>query len=372
MKRKLHKALLVGLAAAGMFVTTAAPAVVLGAAQLSPDSGVISSADSAPLTQSDYGPGYYTPGVTLGGLLTQYKSLTEAQKEFLNKIKPLAIEGWTKYKVLPSITGAQAIIESTWGTSGLVTKANNLFGIKGTYNGQSVEMPTQEYVNGEYVTVNAQFRKYPSWEASVLDHGAFLNDNSRYASLLGDKDYSSVAKKLQAAGYATSPTYASSLISIIESDGLHAWDTEALEVNNYNVIEINYAAGYGVDAYDSSGKQIGDSNAKFLSGTRWKAFGIVMLAGEPMYKVSDTEYIPMKYTQFNKAITINYAAGYGVLAFDNDGNTIADSNAKFKTGTAWKWFDTRELDGKVQFRVSDTEWIPAEYTIGGGYVPKTS
>lgn len=371
MKHKLRKTLLVGLATVGMLATTTSPAIVLGVTQSSANTSFVNAEATTPLAPSDFGPGYYTPGVTLGNLLTQYKSLTEAQKEFLSKIKTGAIEGWTKYKVLPSITGAQAILESTWGTSGLTTKANNLFGIKGTYNGQSVEMATEEYVNGEYVTVNAQFRKYPSWEASILDHGAFLNENSRYASLIGDKSYSSVAKKLQAAGYATSPTYASSLISIIESEGLHAWDTEALEANNYNVIEINYTAGYGVDAYDSSGKQIGDSNAKFLSGTRWKAFGIVMLAGEPMYKVSDTEYIPMKYTQFNKAITINYAAGYGVLAFNDAGNTISGSNTKFKTGTAWKWFDSRELDGKVQFRVSDTEWIPAEYTIGGGYVPKT-
>ncbi|MGA4563348.1 glucosaminidase domain-containing protein, partial [Uniformispora flossi] len=34
-------------------------------------------------------------------------------------------------RVLPSVITAQAIHESNWGKSGLATRANNLFGIKG-------------------------------------------------------------------------------------------------------------------------------------------------------------------------------------------------------------------------------------------------
>ena len=34
-------------------------------------------------------------------------------------------------------------------------------------------VPTQEYVNGDYITVNAAFRKYASWNDSVVDHAKF-------------------------------------------------------------------------------------------------------------------------------------------------------------------------------------------------------
>ena len=46
---------------------------------------------------------------------------------------------------------AQATVESAWGQSGLAQEPNNnLFGIKGSYNGQSVNMNTGEYGNGGY------------------------------------------------------------------------------------------------------------------------------------------------------------------------------------------------------------------------------
>lgn len=48
-------------------------------------------------------------------------------------------------------------------------------------------MPTTEYLNGEDVTIEATFRKYPDWATSIVDHGAFLNQNSRYRNLLGVK-----------------------------------------------------------------------------------------------------------------------------------------------------------------------------------------
>jgi flagellum-specific peptidoglycan hydrolase FlgJ len=51
--------------------------------------------------------------------------------EFIEKIAPAAVADFKTSKVLPSLTIAQAIIESAWGESGLTQKANNLIGIKG-------------------------------------------------------------------------------------------------------------------------------------------------------------------------------------------------------------------------------------------------
>ena len=151
-----------------------------------------------------------------------------SQEEFLNQIKAGAISGWNKYQVLPSVTAAQAILESGWGQSQLATQGNNLFGIKGSYQGQSIYFPTQEWNGSQYITIQDAFRKYPNWSASVEDHGAFLVENPRYSNLIGVTDYRRVTSLLQQDGYATAPTYASSLISIIEYNKLHEWDQEAI------------------------------------------------------------------------------------------------------------------------------------------------
>ncbi|AYG38035.1 cell wall hydrolase [Lactiplantibacillus pentosus] len=151
-----------------------------------------------------------------------------SQEIFLSQIKAGAVSGWNKYQVLPSVTAAQAILESGWGRSQLATAGNNLFGIKGSYQGQSIYFPTQEWNGSQYITIQDAFRKYPNWSASVEDHGAFLVENPRYSNLLGVTDYRRVASLLQQDGYATAPTYASSLISIIEYNQLHQLDQEVL------------------------------------------------------------------------------------------------------------------------------------------------
>lgn len=154
--------------------------------------------------------------------------------QFLEKIKPLVIADMKTSGILASLTAAQAFIESNKGNSGLTQKANNLFGIKGTYNGQSVKMSTKEYINSQYVTVAADFRKYPSWAESIADHSSLFNRLSRYANLRGCTDYRLACKYVREDGYATSPTYTSTLIKCIEQYRLYEWDTEGF-VNPYPV-----------------------------------------------------------------------------------------------------------------------------------------
>ena len=126
--------------------------------------------------------------------------------------------------ILASLTIAQAILESGWGKSGLTVQANNLFGIKGTYNGQGVTMKTQEWNGAEYVTVDATFRKYPSWAESVADHSDLFNRLDRYKNLRGLKDYKLACQYVREDGYATDPNYSAKLVSLIETYGLTAWD----------------------------------------------------------------------------------------------------------------------------------------------------
>ena len=147
---------------------------------------------------------------------------------FLAILRPYALRDMKSSGILASLTAAQAFIESNKGNSGLTQKANNLFGIKGTYNGQSVTMPTTEYYNGVPCKVKAAFRKYPSWQESVNDHSAMFNRMNRYANLRGCTDYVQACRNIAADGYATSPTYAQTLINCIRKYDLQAWDEHVL------------------------------------------------------------------------------------------------------------------------------------------------
>ena len=174
--------------------------------------------------------------------------------EFLAKIKDDVIADMQNTGILASLTAAQAFIESNKGNSGLTQKANNLFGIKGTYNGQSVTMKTKEYVNGKYVVVDAQFRKYPSWRDSIEDHSFLFLRLKRYSNLIHERDYKEACRKVQADGYATSLSYALTLINIIEKYKLYEWDTEevmvdseldaALEVIAHRIISGTFGVGH--------------------------------------------------------------------------------------------------------------------------------
>ena len=93
-----------------------------------------------------------------------------SDKQFLEILKPYVLQDMQQTGILASLTAAQAFIESNKGNSGLTQKANNLFGIKGEYNGQYVRMLTTEYYNGVKQRVYANFRKYPSWQESIADH----------------------------------------------------------------------------------------------------------------------------------------------------------------------------------------------------------
>ncbi|CCI82066.1 glycoside hydrolase family 73 protein [Lactobacillus hominis] len=331
---------------------------------------------------SSIGPGYYSsnagfqniaqPSIFMSFYMASY------QTNFLNQIKAGALASKAK-GVLPSITAAQAIIESGWGTSKLSTLGNNLFGIKGSYNGQSITFPTSEYAPGRgYYTINAAFRKYPSWSASVEDHANFFIDNPRYHNILGKTDYHEVARLIQQDGYATAPNYAAQLINAIDTYGLAAWDHEAggsavastpvgTVPEPEQIAQIVYKPGYGVLAFQNTGKSIAGSNYKFKDGTRWKVVNTKVINGEEMYLVGNNTYIPKKYTSHydNGIITIHYQPNYGVNALHADGTQVQGSNKVFKTGTRWNVKYTRVINGEICYLVGNDEYIPKKYTQWG-------
>lgn len=150
-------------------------------------------------------------------------------QSFLNKFKDFCIKDMKQSGILASLTGAQGFIESSKGNSGLTTKANNLFGIKGKYNGQSVTMMTTEYYAGVKTRVPQAFRKYPSWQESVNDHSAMFNRLSWYENLRNCQDYEEACLNVKKDGYATAPDYTSTLMNPIRKYQLWMWDYEVLK-----------------------------------------------------------------------------------------------------------------------------------------------
>lgn len=147
-------------------------------------------------------------------------------ESFLNKIHDDVIADMKETKILASLTAAQALIESNKGNSGLTRECNNLFGIKGSYQGQYGEFWTTEYVNGVAVRVKAKFRKYPDWISSIHDHSALFTNSKRYKNLVGCTDYVKACTNVKNDGYATSPSYTQTLIKTINTYKLYLWDQE--------------------------------------------------------------------------------------------------------------------------------------------------
>ncbi len=154
--------------------------------------------------------------------------LSAQRQAFIDEIAPGAIDGYREYGILPSLTIAQAILESNWGKSHI---ENNLFGMKAGqgWKGKVVYRKTKEYTGGKWITVTAAFRAYDSFADSVKDHSRLLASLSRYRAVLTAADYKEAAMRVWQGGYATDPNYPAKLVKIIEAYGLDKYDQQAKE-----------------------------------------------------------------------------------------------------------------------------------------------
>ena len=144
--------------------------------------------------------------------------------EYIRQYASLAVDQMKRHKIPASITLAQGLLESGAGTSELARKSNNHFGIKCHSNWRGRRVYHDDDARGEC------FRAYAHPRDSYEDHSLFLRQGSRYAFLfnLQITDYRGWAKGLKRAGYATDPSYANRLITIIEDYELYKYDSEGL------------------------------------------------------------------------------------------------------------------------------------------------
>lgn len=148
-------------------------------------------------------------------------------ENFIKTLGPYAQEIYRETNLLPSISLAQAILESDWGKSDLAKQNHNLYGIKGTVH--DPYFLTQEFTGTEYIMIKAPFRKYNHVKESMWDHAFLIKDgpswnSNHYAEVIKADNYVDAAYALQEAGYATDPNYAKKVVNLIEELRLYAWD----------------------------------------------------------------------------------------------------------------------------------------------------
>jgi LysM repeat protein len=156
------------------------------------------------------------------------KDITAQKSEdivtYINVYRELAVSEMQRSGIPASIILAQGIHETEAGTSELVRKSNNHFGIKckDTWTGSVVYHDDDE--RGEC------FRSYNNPEDSYKDHSDFLHSSPRYAFLfkIDPTDYQSWAYGLKKAGYATNIRYSQILIKLIEDYNLQQYTLIAL------------------------------------------------------------------------------------------------------------------------------------------------
>jgi hypothetical protein len=156
-------------------------------------------------------------------------------QDFLSFAIPLAQQSQRDTSVPASVTLAQAAWETGRGRSP-IGQANNFFGIKaagaadedvniGSIATGWIWAWTREWEGNRYVDRRERFRTYRTMADSFRDHGVLLATTPRYADAMrAVDDPREFARRVAAAGYATSPTYAADLISLMDAEDLYKYD----------------------------------------------------------------------------------------------------------------------------------------------------
>lgn len=164
-------------------------------------------------------------------------SVSTQTQTFIETIGEDAQKLGQEYDVFASVMIAQAILESGSGTSGLsVAPYYNLFGIKGSYNGNAITMATQEDGgDGKLYTIQSAFRVYPNYAASLGDYvelirGGISGLESYYQDVWRSKakNYLRAAEQLTGK-YATDTSYHRKLASLISVYHLTQYDKQLVE-----------------------------------------------------------------------------------------------------------------------------------------------
>ena len=295
-----------------------------------------------------------------GTQASSLKSLSEA--DTIKKVGSLFTADMKKSGILASVSLAQFILESGYGKSELAQNANNIFGMKkslsgntwagSTWDGKSIytKKTQEDDGTGKLYTITADFRKYPCIEDSIGDHSAYLlgaknGSKLRYDGLKGCKDYKKAVQIIKDGGYATSTTYVSKLINIIERWNLTQYDSGSAAADTvewYRVRKTWADAKSQKGAFkifdnakkcadENPGYSVFDDNGKVVYTGKGTASSLPYLV-----KVSITDLNIRKGPGTNYAKTGKYT-GIGIFTIveEQSGKGSTAGWGRLKSGAGW-------------------------------------
>jgi len=150
------------------------------------------------------------------------------KEDFLNKVVQPIRNVNLEYNncLFNSVVIAQAILETGYGTSSLMMKANAIFGIKATsiWTGKVYSSKTKEVYNNVTSIETATFRAYDSLNDSIRDYFNLICNTSRYSKVKYAVTPEEMITELISSGYATDPNYINSIMTLIDENDLEKYD----------------------------------------------------------------------------------------------------------------------------------------------------
>ena len=165
-------------------------------------------------------------------------SVAGKQNQFPNSWEGILEAARVAGAKFPELVAAQWALESGYGK--YVSGRNNFFGLKG----QGTDKKTQEFINGQWVTITDTFIDFPDLLSCVIylvDH--WYKDYKNYKGCNNAATREEAAKWLHKEGYATDPSYPDKLIRLMQQ---HA-GAKPVVPPNQKLLKVPYEYQLGSD-----------------------------------------------------------------------------------------------------------------------------
>ena len=245
---------------------------------------------------------------------------------FLDSIIPDAYKLANDNDLYASVMIAQAILESNWGVSGLsAAPYYNLFGIKGTYNGDGVTFYTlEDDGSGNYYQIRDSFRDYPSYKESLNDYANKMVNgvswDSEFYSGTWKSNTSSYTDATAAltGTYATDTRYGGKLNNLITTHGLTQYDTPAGSTSSTSASVSGAATNLSAQGTTSS-----------TNGGK----SYTVKAGDGLYTVARALGVTVAEVKAQNGLTSNLIHPGQVLSVASSSASSSSSSASTETAT---------------------------------------
>lgn len=282
------------------------------------------------------------------------------ESKFLTGIKNACKDQMKINSVLASVTAAQAIYESNWGTTDYCNDTNNLFRVlidsKWTGKCYSLESKKMYVSKNDYSGTDTLIKVYDSYTQCIEDRTSYIitarkspNGPFKYRNIIGVTDYKKCIGMYVRDGYLKDqlndykdPKYESVLIALIEKYKLYEWDTEIINGGNVSSVKTEYFVKKDTNDTAPLLQTLNIQNAEYVAGNNrgYKVFDgsntlvsdpWMVNESDPMYRVrlswdrQDSQLVATKILEDAKDSAKRHT-GYKV--FDNTGTIVFDPWAR--------------------------------------------